>query len=289
MIFYCYFLELSKQDANKSFGRPALSTIKSFVSFKTGKDGRPNKKQLCGKNKKEDDKPDDNEVIINIRLKVLCDGELKEKRGKTLPIKVNKHTCYKELLEQAKSKWRDFHKDLYCEGAEYVLLYEDGQEAVFLPGTSKEFFTLAKYKEAILKDYKRIALYLCTVDDLQESMDDSDVEKEEKESDGASAHALVSKRKSESNASDIATEPPNKQRTTVTNQSTISIDPGPSGSSTCTVSSNSGTDSSWFYYDEIDRLYGMGESPHNPELVEPSSDLVPDCDVDIIKSLKKKS
>lgn len=219
---------------------------------------------------------------------MLSNGKLKEKRGKTLPIKANKHICYKELLEQARSKWRDFHQDLYYEGAEYVLLYEDGQEAAFLPGSSKEFFSLAKYKEAVLKDYKRISLFLCTVDDLQESMADSDADDEEKESDSANEHSLVRKRKSESNTLDT-TEPPNKQRTTVTNQSTISIDPGPSCSNaSSTASVNDGTDFSWFYYDEIDRLYGTGDSPHTNKVIEPSKDLVPGCDVDIIKSLQKK-
>ncbi|XP_048586164.1 uncharacterized protein LOC125568289 [Nematostella vectensis] len=113
---FCVFCgkELSKAVENKPFGRPAshVSTIKSFVGFKKGKDGKPTKKQLKDKNKPEEA----NDVIINIGLKVFSEEELKDKRGKKLAIKVNKHASYKELLEQAKSKWADFQRNLYSEG-----------------------------------------------------------------------------------------------------------------------------------------------------------------------------
>jgi hypothetical protein len=89
--------------------------------------------------------------------------------GKMLALLVNKNANYKILLEKATVKWQDFHANLYEEGAEYVLLLEDGQEALFLPGSCKEFFTLNRYKEEILKDFKRITLFLCTSDDLSMS------------------------------------------------------------------------------------------------------------------------
>ena len=49
-----------------------------------------------------------------------------------------------------------------------MFVYEDGSQALFLPGT-KEFFTLKRYKNETGKDYKRIVLYLCTNDDLSKN------------------------------------------------------------------------------------------------------------------------
>ena len=45
------------------------------------------------------------------------------------------------------------------------MVYEDGNQAQFLPGTV-EFFNLPRYHE-IGKDYKRIVLYLCTTTDIR--------------------------------------------------------------------------------------------------------------------------
>ena len=49
---------------------------------------------------------------------------------------------------------------------EYMLLYEDGNQALFMPGGTKHFFNLSKYKEELGHEYRRICLYLCTVDDF---------------------------------------------------------------------------------------------------------------------------
>ncbi|XP_048579358.1 uncharacterized protein LOC125560950 [Nematostella vectensis] len=267
---FCVFCgkELSKAVENKPFGRPAshVSTIKSFVGFKKGKDGKPTKKQLKDKNKPEEA----NDVIINIGLKVFSEGELKDKRGKKLAIKVNKHASYKELLEQAKLKWADFQRNLYSEGTEYVLLYEDGQEALFLPGTSKEFFTLEKYKQAALKDYKRITLYLCTVNDIEE------FRKEERDSDSSEPEASCPVKRSNESDACIATEPPAKKLTT--NHPTNNH-PGPSG-----ISTNSGSD--WFYYDEIERLYGNDDSP--PPSNNKTKSPIPESEAGVIELLQEK-
>lgn len=42
------------------------------------------------------------------------------------------------------------------------MLYEDGKEALFLPGQTQNFFVLSKYKEELGRDYRRIVLFLCT-------------------------------------------------------------------------------------------------------------------------------
>ena len=47
-----------------------------------------------------------------------------------------------------------------------MLVFENGKQAQFLPGTV-EFFNLERYHEEIGKDYKRIVLYLCTTTDIK--------------------------------------------------------------------------------------------------------------------------
>ena len=54
---------------------------------------------------------------------------------------------------------------MYSKDEDYVLLLEDFQEAVILPGSQKEFFTLGRYQKEIGKDFKRITLYICTKSD----------------------------------------------------------------------------------------------------------------------------
>lgn len=65
-------------------------------------------------------------------------------------------------------KWKTYQSNVCEQEKEYSLLYENGSEALFLPGR-KEFSTLKRYKDETGKDYKRSALYLCTSDDLSKS------------------------------------------------------------------------------------------------------------------------
>ena len=53
-------------------------------------------------------------------------------------------------------------------GDDYVLLLENGKEALFLPG-GKEFFTLKRYREEVGKEFSKIILYLCTRSDFDTS------------------------------------------------------------------------------------------------------------------------
>ncbi|PFX19774.1 putative RNA-directed DNA polymerase from transposon BS [Stylophora pistillata] len=166
-----------------SFGRPTsttLSTLPSFVEFKTGK-GKPCNKELSkGKGKGPKLKEESPDVTIQIGLKVFrCNDEkLKEKRGKRLSVQVKCDANYKPLLDTAQRMWKTYHKDLCDEGTEYTLILEDSQEACFMFGSQAEFFQLNKYKEAIMKDYKRITSFLCTVEDLKGSEIDSEEENE---------------------------------------------------------------------------------------------------------------
>jgi hypothetical protein len=68
---------------------------------------------------------------------------------KRILLKVSPVDPYARILEKAVTKWRDFHSDCFNE-EDYVLLLENGKEALFLPG-GKEFFTLKRYREEVGK------------------------------------------------------------------------------------------------------------------------------------------
>jgi hypothetical protein len=54
-------------------------------------------------------------------------------------------TPYAEILKKAVDQWESFHSNCYDEEEDYMLLLEDGKEALFLPGSHREFFILKKY------------------------------------------------------------------------------------------------------------------------------------------------
>ena len=123
-----------------------------------------------GKGKKATETPENHnsEVIIYIGLVEWSpkDDCLKKKHAKRLALRANKKDPPATLLQKALTKWKAYKSDCYCEDEEYILLLEDFQEAVFLPGTHKEFFTLERYQQELGKDFKRITLYICTKSDF---------------------------------------------------------------------------------------------------------------------------
>lgn len=156
-----------KPTGNGQFGR--VADVKSFIDYKASI-GRPSKGKLGKGKRKSDEENNTKEVIITIGLMAWdeSDDVLKEKRGKRLAIRVPQCSNYTKLLERATDKWKNFQSNLFEEGKEYILLLlEDGQEAQFLPVSGKKaFFTLNRYKEELLRDYKRITLFLCKCEDL---------------------------------------------------------------------------------------------------------------------------
>ena len=129
----------------------------------------PSKKNKKAKGVKGKDL--NHEVVIFIGLMEWSEEEsnLKPKRGKRLALKVPRDAPYKVLCEKAVDKWKTYNSNLYEEGEGYVLLLEDGKEALFLPGPAKEFFSLQRYQEEVGKDFKRITLYLCTAKEFYHS------------------------------------------------------------------------------------------------------------------------
>ncbi len=143
------------------FGRigTKVRTLEDFISNKKGKarnDVAPKKK----KQKIAD-------VTINIGHKHPVDIELKTVWGKRLPITVAKSATYNDVLLRSVAKWSALYRN-FDASIEYVLLYEDGNYALFMPGGYKDFFDLEKYKNELGKEYKQITLFLCTKSDYDQ-------------------------------------------------------------------------------------------------------------------------
>ena len=103
------------------------------------------------------------EVLIYIRLLKWNEKQnvLKPKRGKKVALRISNSAKTSLVRQKAEEKWKAYYRNLYEENQTYLLLYEDGQQVLFLLGTS-ELFTLKQYHEEIGKDYNTTHLYLCT-------------------------------------------------------------------------------------------------------------------------------
>lgn len=165
-----------------------MLNFKQYYEKKTGT-GRqfPSTKAKKGKGKgtEVEAKSRNQEVVIFIGIMKWSEEYLKLKpmRGKRLALKVCKEDPYKVLCEKALEKWKAYNPELYSENQTYVLLLDSGKEAIFLPGPTKEFFSLGRYQEEIGKDFKRITMYLCTSDDfLHSERAESPMENEDSDS-----------------------------------------------------------------------------------------------------------
>lgn len=165
----------SASDSHKklSFGRPVPQdkpkpmTLEEYQQRKSkeqisGHAFRPKKKRKVGDNK-------DEMVTINIGMMKMVDDDLKPVWGKRLPVVVSKTSNYRSILEKAVEKYKAFNRK-FDASKEHVLVYEDGSHAQLMPG-KKDFFQLDNYKVEVGKDFKRIALYLCTLEELNISED----------------------------------------------------------------------------------------------------------------------
>ena len=145
------------------FGRPPAAKVKTLAAYKAIKTSQRLQGSDFKQNKKAKVSPTD-PVTINAGIKHLSGNTLKTMWSKKLPLQVPRNANYKLILDKAVNKLKahfsrqiDFWKDT----TSFVLCYEDGSQAQFLPGTSN-FFELTKYKEELGKDFKRITLFVCT-------------------------------------------------------------------------------------------------------------------------------
>ena len=143
---------------------PSRKTLPNLLNRLTStRKTRENNGRLSVRKKKG--KPKEEEVTIAIGLLEWKEKRLKPARGKRIALRVSNNAPYTEILSKAVKKWKAYHSDLYIEDEEYLLVFESGKQAQFIPGTV-EFFTLSRYQEEIGKDYKRIVLYLCSQMDV---------------------------------------------------------------------------------------------------------------------------
>ena len=139
------------------------------------------------------------EVQIMIGMMYFCEKgmRLKPKRGKRIALSVSNKAPYNVILEKAVNKFKAYHSDIFDTSEDYVLLLENGEEAQLIPGSCpKELFSLKRYKEDLGKDYAKIVLYLCRMNDFIINTDD-DKEDEKEEQDPFRESSTAKKRKSE--------------------------------------------------------------------------------------------
>ena len=158
--------------AGGAFGR--VFSFKEYYEHKTKTDqgrqvtSKKQKKVKGGKGKEQNP-----EVVIFIGLLQWSEEELnlKPRQGKRSALKVPRDATYKVLCEKAVDKWKAYHSNLYEEDEEYVLLLDNiyCKEALFLPGSAREFFSLQRYQEEVGKDFKQITLCLCTAKEFYRS------------------------------------------------------------------------------------------------------------------------
>ena len=129
-----------------------IYSVKCLTDFQRSK-GKEWKERVSKKNKgakgKKDQKRGANgekEVVIFVGLVEWSESNecLKRKHGKRMALKVDKNDPPAVLLQKAVEKWKAYFRNCYDENEDYILLLEDYKEAVFLPGSSKEFFTLER-------------------------------------------------------------------------------------------------------------------------------------------------
>ena len=117
---------------------PAVKKIKSFADFKKSK-GKQWKKSVSTNSSHENklnDKAKERDVCINIGLLEwnIKQNLLKPRRGKRVVLRISNKANHSDVRAKALEKW--IH--CYSESEDYVLLYENGAEAIFLPGTTLE-------------------------------------------------------------------------------------------------------------------------------------------------------
>lgn len=144
---------------SSTFGR-----VKTFEAWKETKSSSAFRKTKSAKLK-----PVEEEVTINIGIMQFDRKSmaLKPKWGKRLPLKTKRNASYKDILENGLAKWKVFNKTMIEENENYMLLYDDGSKAIFLPGQGKQFVILSRYKEELGRGYRRIVLFLCKEDDFE--------------------------------------------------------------------------------------------------------------------------
>ena len=147
----------------------SLDSHKHFKREERAAHFKPSKSSALTSTITRKNKPLMHSVTINvgINLNLNVNLNLKPVRGKKLPLKVKTTINYDDLKKRAIEK-HSHHDQSFCCLEEYVLLYPDGKEALFLPGITSTRFQLDSYKEELGKPYSQIVLYLCSTSEFDD-------------------------------------------------------------------------------------------------------------------------
>ena len=164
-IVTCPSAATSSLESNSTNRVAAAKKVATFEDFKRSKGKQW--KSLVSKSASKTSKAQESDVTITIGLFEWHPKKekLNPKRGKRMALVVSNADPYAHLLEKATSKWKSFHSDCFDAEEDCMLLLENYKEALFLPGSCQEFFSLKRYREELGKDYNKITLYLCTRSD----------------------------------------------------------------------------------------------------------------------------
>ena len=145
--------------ANTCAKRPVQSAL-TFNDFRK-------RKELSRSSHFKSKKKKDKMVKITVGVMGVQKGDLKSKRGKRLPVVVSVNASAKDIIQAAVAKHQNHDRKFYVPKGpdDFALLYPDGSEAKFIPGTETEF-KLCDYKNDLGKSYPRIILFICRKTDL---------------------------------------------------------------------------------------------------------------------------
>ncbi|XP_066926772.1 uncharacterized protein [Clytia hemisphaerica] len=126
---------------------------------------RSRKRKLANKQPPKTKKAKLNEVSVKIGLLTFKDGKWK-RQGRRLPVLVLDRVNATELKSKAVKKFAEYDQN-FCSTEDYILLYHDYSEMVYIPGTMKAFI-LSDYKENLGDPYSKIVFFLVQETDLEE-------------------------------------------------------------------------------------------------------------------------
>ena len=139
----------------------SLDSYKQFKREERAGHFKPSKSSTSTSTITRKSEPLMHNVTINVETMKNVNLNLKPVRGKKLPLKVKIAINYDDLKKRAIEK-HSHHDQSFCGLEEYVLLYPDGREALFLPEITSTRYQLDSYKEELGKPYSQIVLYLCS-------------------------------------------------------------------------------------------------------------------------------
>ena len=125
--------ERSLTSPTNTGGNGTFGKAKSFTEWLKDKRSDEFRQTKQTKKRKINSKGRENNdelVTINIGLMESKSNQLKKVWGKRLPIKIQKCSTYSSILETERLKWSAYYSNL-MQDKEYVLLYKDGNQALF--------------------------------------------------------------------------------------------------------------------------------------------------------------